>query len=212
MKKTKSVSRNQLMRMPLYRDYLIEKLNKGVKEISAPTMARELKLNEEKVRKDISSVSSQEGKPRQGRDVELLIHDIEEFVGYRVRTNAVLVGVGHLGSALLAYQGFATYGIDICMAFDANPDRDGEVIAGKRVYYTKNMSMLCRIMDIKIAVITVPAQYAQSVCDVLVEAGVKAIWNFAPTHLVVPSDVIVHNENMAASLAVLSKSVIDKGE
>ena len=211
--KKKSVSRNQLMRMPIYRNYLQDKLKKGVLEISAPTMARELKLNEEKVRKDISLVSSQEGKPRQGRDVELLIQDIEEFIGYNTRTNAVLVGVGHLGSALLAYQGFSEYGIDICMAFDANPERDGEVIAGKRVYYTKNMSMLCRIMDIKIAIITVPSQYAQSVCDVLVEAGVKAIWNFAPTHLIVPSDVVVYNENMAASLAVLSRSIIEeKGE
>ena len=191
--KKKSVSRNQLMRMPIYRNYLQDKLKKGILEISAPTMARELKLNEEKVRKDISLVSSQEGKPRQGRDVELLIKDIEEFIGYNTRTNAVLVGVGHLGSALLAYQGFSEYGIDICMAFDANPERDGEVVAGKRVYYTKNMSMLCRIMDIKIAIITVPSQYAQSVCDVLVEAGVKAIWNFAPTHLIVPSDVVVYN-------------------
>ena len=154
--KKKSVSRNQLMRMPIYRNYLQDKLKKGILEISAPTMARELKLNEEKVRKDISLVSSQEGKPRQGRDVELLIKDIEEFIGYNTRTNAVLVGVGHLGSALLAYQGFSEYGIDICMAFDANPERDGEVVAGKRVYYTKNMSMLCRIMDIKIAIITIP--------------------------------------------------------
>ena len=208
--KTKTVSRNQLMRMPIYRNYLQDKLRKGILEISAPTMARELKLNEEKVRKDISLVSSQEGKPRQGRDVELLIKDIEEFIGYNSRTNAVLVGVGHLGSALLAYQGFSEYGIDICMAFDANPERDGEVIAGKRVYYTKNMSMLCRIMDIKIAIITVPSQYAQAVCDVLVEAGVKAIWNFAPTHLIVPSDVVVYNENMAASLAVLSRSIIEE--
>ena len=208
--KKKSVSRNQLMRMPIYRNYLQDKLRKGILEISAPTMARELKLNEEKVRKDISLVSSQEGKPRQGRDVELLIKDIEEFIGYNTRTNAVLVGVGHLGSALLAYQGFSEYGIDICMAFDANPERDGEVIAGKRVYYTKNMSMLCRIMDIKIAIITVPSQYAQAVCDVLVEAGVKAIWNFAPTHLIVPSDVVVYNENMAASLAVLSRSIIEE--
>lgn len=211
--KTKTVSRNQLMRMPIYRNYLQDKLRKGIAEISAPVMARELKLNEEKVRKDISLVSSQEGKPRQGRDVELLIKDIEEFIGYNTRTNAVLVGVGHLGSALLAYQGFSEYGIDICMAFDANPERDGEIIAGKRVYYTKNMSMLCRIMDIKIAIITVPAQYAQNVCDILIDAGVKAIWNFAPTHLIVPSDVVVYNENMAASLAVLSRSIIEeKGE
>ena len=68
-------------------------------------------------------------------------------------------------------------------------------------------------MDIKIAIITVPAQYAQGVCDVLIDAGVKAIWNFAPTHLIVPSDVVVYNENMAASLAVLSRSIIEeKGE
>lgn len=210
MAQIKSVSRNQLMRMPIYRSYLIKKLKNGINEISAPVMAKELKLNEEKVRKDISLVSSQVGKPRQGRDVELLIQDIEKFIGYNERTNAVLVGVGHLGSALLGYQGFAEYGIDICMAFDANPNLDGTMIAGKRVYYTKNMSMLCRIMDIKIAVITVPAQYAQAVCDVLVEAGVKAIWNFAPIHLIVPSDVVVHNENMAASLAVLSRSVVEE--
>lgn len=213
MAKDKNVSRNQLMRMPIYLNYLKEKLKKGIQEISAPIMARELKLNEEKVRKDISLVSSVEGKPGQGRKIDLLIQDIEQFIGYNVRTNAVLVGVGHLGSALLAYQGFAEYGIDICMAFDANSEMDGKIIAGKRVYYTKNMSMLCRIMDIKIAIITVPAQHAQSVCDNLVDAGVKAIWNFAPTHLIVPSDVIVHNENMAASLAVLSRSVIeDKGD
>jgi len=81
MTKTKNVSRNQLMRMPIYRNYLVEKLKQGVKEISAPVMAKDLKLNEEKVRKDISAVSSQEGKPRQGRDVETLIKDIEEFVG-----------------------------------------------------------------------------------------------------------------------------------
>ena len=212
MAKVKNISRNQLMRMPIYRSYLLGKLAKGVNEISAPTIARELKLNEEKVRKDISAISSQVGKPKQGRNIELLIKDIENYMGYNKRINAVLVGVGHLGSALLGYQGFAEYGIDICMAFDSNPNMDGQLVSGKRIYYTKNMSMLCRIMDIKIAVITVPAQYAQAVCDVLVEAGVKAIWNFAPIHLIVPSDVVVHNENMAASLAVLSKSIIEEGD
>lgn len=212
MAKVKNISRNQLMRMPIYRSYLLGKLAKGVNEISAPTIARELKLNEEKVRKDISAISSQVGKPKQGRNIELLIKDIENYMGYNKRINAVLVGVGHLGSALLGYQGFAEYGIDICMAFDSNPNMDGQLVSGKRVYYTKNMSMLCRIMDIKIAVITVPAQHAQAVCDVLVEAGVKAIWNFAPIHLIVPSDVVVHNENMAASLAVLSKSIVEEGD
>ena len=212
MAKVKNISRNQLMRMPIYRSYLLGKLAKGVNEISAPTIARELKLNEEKVRKDISAISSQVGKPKQGRNIELLIKDIENYMGYNKRINAVLVGVGHLGSALLGYQGFAEYGIDICMAFDSNPNMDGQLVSGKRIYYTKNMSMLCRIMDIKIAVITVPAQYAQAVCDVLVEAGVKAIWNFAPIHLIVPSDVVVHNENMAASLAVLSKSIVEEGD
>ena len=70
-------------------------------------------------------------------NIELLIKDIENYMGYNKRINAVLVGVGHLGSALLGYQGFAEYGIDICMAFDSNPNMDGQLVSGKRIYYTK---------------------------------------------------------------------------
>ena len=207
MKKQQKISKNQLLRLPLYLNYLKNKKNEGIFNISSPTIAKDLNLSEEKVRKDLSLISSQEGKPNLGRNIDDLIKDIEGFLGYDVITSAALVGVGHLGKALLAYKGFAQYGLNIVMGFDSNPELDGQVIAGKRIYYSKNMSMLCRIMKVQIGIITVPEAFAQGVCDELVEAGVKAIWNFAPTHLNVPDGVIVHNENMAASLAVLSRSI-----
>lgn len=207
-KTDKMISKNQLMRLPLYLNYLKKILGDGIETISSPIIAKDLHLSEEQVRKDIAAVSSIEGKPKAGRDIKTLIQDIEEFLGYNVVIPAVLVGVGNLGSALLGYKGFTAYGIDILMGFDANRELDGKVISGKRVYYIKNLSLLCRIMDVKIGIITVPAAHAQKVCDELVEAGVKAIWNFAPVHLSVPDDVLVQNENMAASLAVLSRNLI----
>ena len=173
--------------------------------ISAPKIAAALGLNEVQVRKDIAAVSSCAGKPKTGFETARLIRDIEAFLGYDSVNEAVLVGAGKLGRALLGYEGFAQFGIRLVAAFDRNAD--AAAMYGKdapMILPMEKLTDLCRRMGIHIGIITVPAESAQEVCDLLVSGGVRAIWNFAPTHLHVPEGVLLQNENIASSLAVLS--------
>jgi redox-sensing transcriptional repressor len=199
------ISRKTLERLPVYHHYLDKKQQKEMEWISAPSIAMELQLNEVQVRKDLAMVTKTAGKPKAGYQINQLIEDIEEFLGYHNSNQAVLAGVGSLGKALLSYKGFEQYGVEIIMAFDSDGRKVNTKIGGKVVLPMEKMDNLCRRMNIHIGIITVPAENAQEVCNHLVESGVKAIWNFAPVHLSVPDHVLVQNENMAVSLAALSK-------
>lgn len=203
------ISRKTLERLPVYHHYLERRALEGAVHISAPVIAGDLQLNEVQVRKDIAMVTRSAGKPRLGFEVKALIEDLEEFLGYHNDNQAVLVGAGALGSALLTYRGFEQYGVEIVMAFDSDEAKAGIRLGEKLVFPMDKLENLCRRMNIHIGIITVPAKAAQEVCERLVASGVKAIWNFAPTHLAVPDYVFVQNENMAVSLAALSKYLND---
>ena len=200
-----SISRQALQRMPFYLQYLKKLQDSGTSLVAAPSVANALHLNEVQVRKDFAAVSSIHGKPKIGFPIDGLIADIERFLGYHDVQQAVLIGAGYLGRALLSYKGFEQYGLDIVMAFDSDDALTGQQICGKNIFPPSQLSDMCRRMNIHIGIVTVPANQAQMVCDQLVAGGVLAIWNFAPAHLSVPDHILVQNENMAASLAVLSK-------
>ena len=117
-----------------------------------------------------------------------------------------------MGRALLSYRGFEAYGLSIVAAFDVDPNLTGGEISGKQVLPMSKLPSICQSMNIHIGIITVPASQAQAVCDALVGSGVLAIWNFAPMHLNTPEGILVQNENMAASLAVLSKHLSERLE
>jgi len=170
--------------------------------ISATALANALNMGEVQVRKDLASVSSG-GRPKIGYHRESLISDIEQFLGYDNPNNAVLVGAGKLGLALLGYVGFDAYGLQILAAFDIAPSMD-LTENGKPVLPMDDLEGFCRANKVAMGIITVPAPHAQQVCNQLIAGGIKAIWNFAPTHLQVPENILVQNENMATSLAVLS--------
>jgi len=110
----------------------------------------------------------------------------------------------------MSYEGFRAYGLNIVAAFDSDLEKCGTDESGKNILPINKMDDLCRRMKIEIGIIAVPAGEAQNVCDILVKSGIEAIWNFAPTHLSVPQGVILKNEIMAASLAVLSKNLAEK--
>lgn len=204
-----SVPRPTLERLPGYLSYLKICHSRGMTHISATRIAEDLKLHHVQVRKDLASISSG-GRPRTGYEIAALIEDIDSFLGYgKVRT-AVLVGAGQLGRTLLSYQGFADYGLEIIAAFDVNEEIIGSRIAGKPVYSIDELQNVCRRMDVHIGIITVPMTQAQHVCDLLADSGILAVWNFAPVHLRVPEHVIVQNENMAVSLAILSKQLDER--
>ena len=202
----KQISKRTLNRLPVYLSLLQEKTNEGVEYISATTIANLLDLNHVQVRKDLSCASSA-GRPKVGYETTVLIKDLQEFLDYNNSKKAVIVGAGDLGKALLGYSGFKNYGLDVVAAFDTNPELCGSNVKGKPIYHTSHMFDMVSDMEIHIGIITTPAQYAQETCNTLVKAGVKGIWNFAPTSLVAPKDVIVQNENMATSLAVLSNKL-----
>lgn len=197
----KEISKSVLKRLPGYLAYL-----KGLPEgssayISATTLANALGMGEVQVRKDLAQVCDG-GRPKLGYPRAVLIDDIEQFLGYDNTTDAVIIGAGKLGQALLGYSGFEAYGLNILAAFDVAPSQEN--VCGKPIYPMSQLDSFCRTHKVLMGIITVPAQHAQSVCDQLIACGIKAIWTFAPTHLEVPDNILVQQENMATSLAVLS--------
>ena len=198
----KEISKAVLKRLPGYLSYLKSLPDEGNTYISATALAGALDMGEVQVRKDLAMVSDG-GRPKIGYLRKGLIEDISQFLGYDNTTEAILVGAGKLGQALLGYSGFDAYGLNILAAFDANPTMD-HTEEGKPIYPVTQLQEFCRKNLVLMGIITVPAQFAQQVCDQLIANGIKAIWNFAPIHLDVPDGILVQNENMATSLAVLS--------
>lgn len=198
----KEISKSVLKRLPGYLSYLKSLPDGTATYISATALANALGMGEVQVRKDLAQVSDG-GRPKIGYLREKLIEDISQFLGYDNTTDAILVGAGKLGQALLGYSGFEAYGLNILAAFDAAPMSD-KTNDGKPIYNISELESFCKQHNVLMGIITVPAQFAQQVCDRLIENGIKAIWNFAPVHLDVPEHILVQNENMATSLAVLS--------
>ena len=198
----KEISKAVLKRLPGYLSYLKNIPEDASPYISATSLANALGMGEVQVRKDLATVSDG-GRPKIGYLRESLIEDISQFLGYDNTTDAILVGAGKLGRALLGYNGFDAYGLNILAAFDAKPV-SGAADDDKPIYPIEKMESFCRSNKVLMGIITVPAEYAQKVCDQLIACGIKAVWNFAPTHLDVPPHILVQNENMATSLAVLS--------
>jgi redox-sensing transcriptional repressor len=205
---TQTVSKQTLSRLPQYLSYL-ESLPDTVRSISATGIAAALNLNQVQVRKDLASVSSS-GKPKVGYMRRDLIREIKAFLGYDIADEAVIVGAGKLGRALMGYVGFKDYGLNILAAFDASEDMIGEDESGHQILPIEVLKDTCMRLGVRIGIITVPAHAAQAVCDQLIDAGVLAIWNFAPVRLVVPEGILVQNENMASSLAILSNHLAEK--
>lgn len=206
-----SVPQPVLKRLPRYLHYLRGKKQEGMERISSTVISADLGLNPVQVRKDLA-YASDSGKPRTGFSVAELVRDLEAFLGYGGTKDAVLVGAGHMGTTLLAYKGFAGYGLNILAAFDNREEVIGTEICGKPVFPVSRIPEMTGRLCARIGIITVPPEAAQAVCDQLVAGGVQAIWNFAPVHLDVPENVIVQNEDIAASLALLSNRLAERNE
>ncbi len=175
----------------------------GRESISATNIANRLELESIQVRKDISFTGIV-GKPRVGYLIPDLIAAIEEFLGWNNNTNAVLIGVGSLGGALLGYSGFQKNGLEIVGAFDNKSEIIGTSIQDIPVFDIEDLEMMLKGLGATIAILTLPVEVAQEITDRLVGLGIKGIWNFTPVKLKVPSDVIVQREDLSAGLAVLS--------
>ena len=195
-----------LRRLPLYHRLLKDLQQSGVVGVSCTHIGAGLGLDPTQVRKDIE-VTGAVGRPKVGYVVSDLMEAIAGFLGWDSVNEAFLIGAGSLGAALLGYEKFHECGLNVVAAFDIDPAKVGTQIHGKHVLALGEMPDLMRRMHIHIGIITVPAPVAQGVADLLVTGGVRAIWNFAPVHLKVPGEIIVHNEDLYCSLAALSQKL-----
>ena len=194
-----------LGRLPHYLQFLRELSADDVPYISATVIAKKLSLGEVLVRKDLSIVSGA-GKPKVGYKTVDLIKSIENHLGQGDMTNAVLVGAGKLGKALLEFDDFEDYGVKIIAAFDCNPipikyNRSIEILP------MNDFDSFCKKNNVRIGIITVGTGSAQNVCDCMVESGITAIWNFAPCNLEVPDGILLKQERLALSLAYLNNKL-----
>lgn len=195
-----------LRRLPLYYQYLKTVLATGREAISCTHIGNDLNLDPPQIRKDLAYTGIR-GMPKVGYQVETLLRCLEDFFGWNRIDEAFLVGAGNIGKALLKYDGFKRYGFKIVAAFDTNPAIVGKSFCDVKVLPVEKLPNLCERMKIRIGVIATPEDAAQQIADMMIDGGIRGIWNFAPAAIKVPDGVIVQNENLAAGLAVLSKKL-----
>jgi redox-sensing transcriptional repressor len=192
-----------LRRIPLYHQILAEMQARGEAYVSSRHLAQFFRIDDTQVRKDVSLIGYK-GKPKAGYSILGLKKAIEEFLGINYENTAILIGAGRLGSALSQYPGLAEYGLRLVAIFDNDPARTGTVLGTFTILPMESLQRVVRSFDVGIAILCVPKDAAQSVAGRVVSLGIKAIWNFSPTQLTVPMDVIIRHENIALGLAILS--------
>lgn len=187
-----------LKRLPSYYNIVCNALGAGEKYISSASIARVLDVDDTQVRKDIAAIGYA-GKPKVGFDlIKFKVH-LEEYLEFDKKRKSILIGAGNLGIALSRYQGFAKYGLSVVAIFDNDPLKIGLKIADKEVLSLEKLKETIVENNIKIAILTIPSNKAQETTDMLISLGIKAIWNFSPIALDVPSDVFVQNQDLGAS-------------
>lgn len=198
-----------LKRLPKYLEVLYHLKDEGTKMVSATSIAEITNVHMTQVRKDISFTGAT-GIPKVGHNVENLITAIEHTLNWDDMSSCFLVGVGHLGKALMGYHELGRKGIRILAAFDSNQELAGKYYQGIPIHSMDKFPNLLERLHVHIGILAVPAEAAQEIAEDMVRHGIMAIWNFTPRKLELPEDIIVENVDMSASLAVLSRRIAEK--
>lgn len=198
-----------IKRLARYLHLLLHLKASGLKIVSSTLIANELSLDPTKVRKDIQFTNIV-GKPKTGFQIEELINSIETTLNWNSTNLAYLIGAGSLGKAILGYKNFDRCGLKFLDAFDVDKLKVGKKFFNIEVHHISKLPKLSEDLHNIIAVLTVPAEVAQEVTDIIIDSGIKAIWNFAPKHIKVPEDVIVENILLSQSLAVLTSKMASR--
>lgn len=204
----KRISESTIHRLSLYYRALTHLEKEGHVTISSKELARHEKLTPAQVRKDLSFFGSF-GTRGLGYAVRELREQIAKILGIDRSWRVALIGVGNIGSALVSYKEFHRQGFKIVKLFDNDQRKIGSNHKGIVVSDTRDMVKELRDSNIELVIVAVPASAVQFIVDDVVNAGIKAILNFAPVNLKVPSDVHVRNENMAMELEYLSFAMVN---
>jgi redox-sensing transcriptional repressor len=205
----KATPKPTLRRLPQYLDFLYTLKIQDKKIVTSKSIADVLGLDQTQVRKDIEQTGIT-GKPKTGFVVDELIFRIREHLNWNNLSDAFIVGVGSLGTAILGYERFKHYGINFVAAFDADENKIGKKVSGINVYPVSKLAQMAKQLEVHIGVITVPADAAQEVTYEMIKGGIRGIWNFVPKQLIVPENIVVENAQFYQSLAVLTRKLREK--
>ena len=192
-----------IKRLPIYHRFLVDLSKKEVERISSRELAVKMGINPSQLRQDLSYFGSF-GQQGYGYRVDDLLQEIGKILGLNQKLEMVLIGAGHLGTALANYESFTRRGFIIFAVFDNDPEIIGKNIGGIFVRNSKELGEFLRSHPVDVGIITTPAESAQQIADRLIEGGVKGIWNFAPVSLKIPEGIIVENVHISESLLLLS--------
>ena len=198
-----------LRRLPWYLAYVSLLRERGVEYVSSTGIARGINVDASQIAKDLSFLDIK-GKTRIGYEVSMIEHKLEEFLGFRKRHRAAIIGVGSLGRALMQDSGLTNYGLEVVAGFDVDPAKIGTTHEGMPVYDVACLGEKARELGMEIGIVTVPVEYAQDAADSIVEAGLKAIWNFTPYRIQVPEEIVVTNTSIYAHLAVMYNRMLSR--
>lgn len=198
-----------IRRLPLYHRFLTDLRKKEVERVSSRELAAKMKITASQLRQDLSWFGSF-GQQGYGYRVDDLLAEVNRILGLDETNSMVLIGAGHLGKALINYEGFQRRGFLLTAIFDHDPRIIGIKINDHVVKDVAELPGFLRDHPTEIGIITVPESVAQEVADLLVKGGVKGIWNFAPVSLRVPEDVCVEHVHIGESLMVLSFKIRQK--
>lgn len=198
-----------LKRLPGYLGELRKRSARGEERISCPALAEALHLDAIGVRKDLEMAGAV-GSPGVGFRIPELVDRLETFLGWKNTSEAFLVGAGELGSALLGYRGFEQHELRIVAAFDRDPVEEGREVHGIPVFGISHFHHYARRLQIRIGILCVPDSEAQRTAEIMVDAGILAIWNFTDQPLKLPEEIIRQRVNLAGDLAVLSVRLAER--
>lgn len=200
------IPESTIIRLSVYSRYLSELQRKGVITLSSSDIAKGVGVNPAQVRKDLAFFG-EFGKKGVGYNLDELQMHILKILSLDADWNVALVGLGHLGLALSSYNGFRERGLYIRSIFDNDPKKIGTLINGVEVQPVEKLVEVVKQNHTQIGIISVPADYAQEIADLLVQAGIQAILNFAPVLLNVPPEVRLRNVDLAANLEFITFNV-----
>lgn len=209
LEKIKSTPIPTLKRLTRYLSVIHQLKESKTDYISSTEIANIMGLDPIQVRKDLEFTGIS-GFPRLGFKIDDLHFAIKEILNWNNAEDAFLVGAGSLGQAILGYDRFKSCGLKIIAGFDINPELIGKKISNIEVCHINKIPNLIKRLNVKIGIICVPASSAQEVVDLMVDNGILALWNFAPIHVNVPSDIIIENAQLSQSLGILTHKLAEK--
>ena len=191
-----------LRRLPWYLAYINLLNAKNIEYVTSTQISKDINVDASQIAKDLSFLNIK-GKTRIGYEVKSLAKELEDFLGFKRVHNTFMMGVGSLGAALIQDSGLSQYGLRIVAGFDVNPLRIGTSICGVPIFHVSELKMRQQELNAEIGVLAVPVENAQEATDVMINGGIKAIWNFTPFRIKAPENIVIQNTSIYAHLAVM---------